>query len=426
MNSILSVPFTVGLRYARGRKRNRFGSVVAAFSVFGMALGVAALIIVLSVMNGFNREIKERFQLVSPQLILTPSVPSNVGQLALSRSDVFAFLQANELVSATSPQLESFALVASSGVQVPVTLKGIEPVADSAVVPLSSATLYGSLDELIPGEFGIVLGGYIARQLLVMPGDQISILLPQVQVTPAGIYPREKYFRVVAVFDSGSQLDSDLAYIHIEDANRLFRQSGADIGYRLKLVNEQAEGEFSSQFQQFLAGNSASNWEIKSWSSAYASLFKAMAMEKVTVGLLLLIIVFVAAFNIVSGLVMMVSDKRSDMAVLRTLGANTKTVMRIFVVQGMTLGVAGILMGASIGTLLAVYLSDVVMFFERLSGSRVFDPSVFYVSFLPSQWLLSDFLWVVGVSLMLTVFATIIPAWQASKITPTEALTYKQ
>lgn len=194
MNAILSVPFTVGLRYARGRKRNRFGSVVAAFSVFGMALGVAALIIVLSVMNGFNREIKERFQLVSPHLTLTPSSLSSTEQLPLSQKDVFAFLQANDLVSASSPQLESFALVARSGVQVPVTLKGIEPVADSAVVPLSSATLYGSLDELIPGEFGIVLGAYIARQLLVMPGDQIYICYHRFRLPLPGFTPGKNIF----------------------------------------------------------------------------------------------------------------------------------------------------------------------------------------------------------------------------------------
>jgi len=426
MNFIFSVPFTVGLRYARGRQRNRFGSVVAAFSVFGMALGVAALIIVLSVMNGFNREIKQRFQLVSPQLTLVPAASSDSQDPGISRAEVMGFLQSNELVSASAGQLESFALITGNGMQMPVTLTGIEPTSDSAVVPLAEAILYGAMDFLQPGEFGIVLGGYIARQLFVQPGDQISAMLPQVQVTPAGIYPREKYFRVVAIFDSGSQLDSDLAYIHIEDANRLFRQNDSDKGFRLKLKDEQSEAVFSDQLQEFFTDRNMAGWEIRSWSSKYESLFKAMAMEKVTVGLLLLIIVFVAAFNIVSGLVMMVSDKRSDMAVLRTIGANTKTVMRIFIVQGMALGLTGIIMGAFFGTLLAFYLSDLVQFFEQMSGSRMFDPSVFYVSFVPSQWLLSDFLWVVGASIVLTVLATIIPAWQASKITPTEALTYKQ
>lgn len=425
MNSIFSVPLTVGLRYARGRQRNRFGSVVAAFSVFGMALGVAALIIVLSVMNGFNREIKQRFQLVSPQLTLVPSISPDSQTPGKSRTEVMDFLQTSELVRANSDQLESFALIAGNGAQIPVTLTGIEPTGDSEVVPLGESILYGSMSYLRPGDFGIVLGGYIAQQLLAQPGDRVSAILPQVQITPAGIYPREKHFRVVAIFDSGSQLDSDLAYIHIEDANRLFRQNESDKGFRLKLQHERYEAVFSDQFREFLADD-AGSWEIRSWSSNYESLFKAMAMEKVTVGLLLLIIVFVAAFNIVSGLVMMVSDKRSDMAVLRTLGANTRTVMRIFVVQGMALGLTGIVMGAALGTLLAFNLSAVVRFFEQLSGFRMFDPSVFYVSFLPSQWLLSDFLWVVGASVILTILATIIPAWQASRITPTEALTYKQ
>ncbi len=425
MNFTPSLPFTVGLRYARGRQRNRFGSVVAAFSVFGMALGVAALIIVLSVMNGFNREIRERFQLVSPQLTLLPS-PAGQQESQVPRATVASFLESSQWVSASSNQLESFALIAGNGVQVPVTLKGIDPGQDAAVVPLSEAILYGRAEYLDTGSFGIILGGYIARQLLAQPGDEISVLLPQVQVTPAGIYPREKRFQVVGIFDSGSQLDSDLAYIHIDDASRLFRQRDEDMGFRLRLVDQQSDTEFASELQTFFDQENAQGWQLTSWSSNYESLFKAMAMEKVTVGLLLMIIVFVAAFNIVSGLVMMVSDKRSDMAVLRTLGANTKTVMRIFVVQGMALGLTGIILGALTGTLLAFYLSDVVRFFEQLSDSRVFDPSVFYVSFLPSQWLLSDFIWVVGASLALTLLATIIPAWQASKITPTEALTYKQ
>lgn len=411
-----SVSLTLGTRYAGGRKRNRFGSVVSMFSLVGMALGVAALIVVLSVMNGFNREIQMRFQTVTPHLSLLPNTHSG-------RTELEGFLSGNEQVQAWSPVLESYALLTSGAVQTPAVIRGIDPVSDAAVVPLEDSVLYGSLNGLRQGEYGIVLGSYMARQLLARPGDNVQLVLPQVQVTPAGIYPRQKQFHVVAIFDSGSQLDSELAYVHIEDASKLLRMTEADKGYRVRLQDEK---QISGFVDQFNGESIASNWQLSTWSSNFESLFQAMQMEKVTVGLLLLIIVLVAAFNIVSGLVMMVSDKRADMAVVRTIGATTGTVMRVFVVQGLVLGVSGIIIGACAGTALVLYLSDIVAFFERLTGSQIFDPSVFYVSFLPTEWMLSDFLWVISISFLLTLTATIIPAWQASRITPTEALSYKQ
>lgn len=423
-NYMTPISLIVGARYARGKKRNRFGSVVAAFSLLGMALGVAALITVLSVMNGFNREIQLRFQTVVPHISLLPKDKNAINSgLELQSLSITDLLTKDPLVDSWSPLIEGFALLSHSESQTPVQLKGISPEQDKDVVPLAQHMLYGSIDDLKAGDYGLVLGSYIARQLYAEVGDRVQLVLPEVQVTPAGLYPRQKQFVVVGVFDSGSQLDAELAYLHIDDAARVLRSDSRDNGWRVKLQSEQMVDEFVRQFEQQPL---ASDWRIQTWSTNYESLFRAMKMEKVTVGMLLLIIILVAAFNIVSGLVMMVSDKRADMAVLRTIGASTGTVMRVFVVQGLILGIGGIVLGALVGSVLAFNLPAIVGFFERAFSAQLFDPSVFYVSFLPTQWLLSDFIWVISMSLLLTLVATIIPAWQASKITPTEALSYKQ
>ena len=284
-----------------------------------------------------------------------------------------------------------------------------------------TSMLYGDIGRLAAGDYGLVLGSYLARQLYLQLGDRVQVVLPEVQVTPAGIYPRQKSFTLIGIFDSGSQLDAELAYLHIEDARRIIRPEITETGHRVRLTSADLTDTFIEGFQR----QGFSDWRVQTWSTNYESLFHAMKMEKVTVGLLLLIIVLVAAFNIVSGLVMMVSDKRSDMAVIRTMGGSTAVVMKIFVTQGILLGMGGILIGAVLGTLLTFNLSSMVSFLENITGTRVFDPSVFYVSFLPTEWLWSDFLWVISASFVLTLVATIIPAWQASKISPTEALSYK-
>ena len=407
------VSFIIGARYARGRKRNRFGSVVSAFSLLGMALGVASLMTVLSVMNGFNREIQLRFQTVAPHISLLPK-----GEIT---EDLGPVLAASDLVESWSPLVAGYALLATDYAQAPAVLNGILPELDKAVVPLAENILYGSLDQLKAGRYGLVLGSYLARQLHVQVGDRVQLVLPEIQVTPVGLYPRQKQFVVVGIFDSGSQLDAELAYLHRDDARRMLRTDEVS-GYRVRLKSADFAHEFKRDFALL---PQASEWRATTWSSNYESLFNAMKMEKVTVGLLLLLIVLVAAFNIVSGLVMMVSDKRADMAVVRTLGGSTGMVMRVFVTQGVILGVSGIVLGVLLGTLLTLNLSVIVRFFESLSGAQLFDPSIFYVSFLPTQWLWSDFVWVIGLSFLLTLVATIIPAWQASRIRPTEALAYK-
>ena len=413
-----SLSVFVGIRYSRGRNRNRFGSAVALFSLIGMALGVTALILVLSVMNGFNAEIAGRLQTLSPHITLLSS------QGAEASSTIAKDMQSRfPEIAAMSPTIESFAVLNLFDRQQPVKLMGIEPQTDGAVVDLPESLVLGQADQLQAGSFGIILGAYTAAQMNVQIGDSINMVLPRLRTTPVGLFPRQKTFRVVDVFSSGSQLDSDVVYAHINDVSVLLRTPVERYGWRVRLDDLAEIEDVQSRFNSSWA---AEGWNLHTWESNYASLFQAMRMEKVTVGALLMIIVIVAAFNIVSGLIMMVSDKRSDMAVLRTMGASSGAVVRIFVVQGLILGVAGIFFGAILGTLLALFLPDIVSFFERLLGGVLFDPNIFYVSFLPTEWRLHDFLWVLGLSFLLTLFATILPAMQAAKISPREALNYKQ
>jgi len=411
------VPLLIGRRYSKGKNRNRFGSIVGLSSLIGMAIGVAALILVLSVMNGFRNEFAGRLQTLSPDLTVTP-ISSSADVDALS---VFLDTEVPEAV-AKSPVLESFVMLSSKGVQRPMKLIGIDPASDGEVVQLSQQLIGGRLEALQNGEFGVVLGSYAADSLMVRLGDQVTLTLPKLSVTPAGLFPRQKRFRVVGIFNSGSQLDADYAYAHIGDLSKVVAVPAERHGWRVQLKDvDQAE-----LVAEKISANWGENWSAQTWAGDYQSLFQAMKMEKITVGALLMIIVLVAAFNIVSGLVMMVSDKRSDMAVLRTMGASSNTVVGVFVVKGLIRGLTGIVLGVVLGTIIAQFLPQIVSWFEWLFGAYLFDPSVYYIGFLPSEWRMGDVLWVFVCATMLTLLATLLPAFQAAKISPREALNYKQ
>lgn len=380
-----------------------------------MAIGVCALILVLSVMNGFNTEMAGRLQTLAPHLTITSrnhSDSEGISQLLSSEGTA---------IEAISPLAESFVMLSSERRQRPMKLLGIDPVAETEVTLLSEKVVTGTLEDLRPGEFGVVLGSYAASDLTVSVGDSIKVILPSLRVTPVGLFPRQKNFRVVGIFDSGSQLDADFAYAHHSDVSRVLGSRSGSVGWRARLGNLEQADTWAAKIE-----SSHPSWSVATWQGDYQSLFQAMKMEKITVGTLLMIIVLVAAFNIVSGLIMMVSDKRGEMAVLRTMGASSSVVIWIFVVQGSILGLTGILFGALVGTLLALNLSDLVGWFAQTSGTSLFDPSVYYVSFLPSEWRLGDFLWVIVCASILTAVATLVPAIQAAKISPREALNYKQ
>ena len=415
MRSMLkNIPFYIGLRYTRAKRRNQFISFVSAFSLLGMALGVMALIIVLSVMNGFDREMKQCILSVIPHGFIDQQ-PQMQDWQAVARQ-----VEQHPEVVATAPYIGGFALISYDRGVESIQLQGILPEAENRVSVLEQHMIVGSSTDLRPGEFGIVMGRLLARSLGIAPGDKVNLTLSDINITPAGVFPRTRPFTLVGVFEVGAQVDQTLAMIHIDDAKRLFRYQGVQ-GLHVKVTDIYRAGPVMGE----LAGDFGESYTVKDWSQTQGSLFQAVKMEKIVIAALLCIIIAVAAFNIVSSLVLMVADKRSDIAVLRTLGLNARQVMAIFVVQGSAVGVAGTLIGALIGCVVAQTLNRIMNFFEALFGWQIFNPEVFFITQLPSVLMWQDVAFICGLALTLSVVATLYPAYRAAKIEPAEALRYE-
>ena len=415
MRSMLkNIPLYIGLRYTRAKRRNQFISFVSAFSLLGMALGVMALIIVLSVMNGFDREMKQRILSVIPHGFIDQQ-PQMQDWEAVARQ-----VEQHPEVVATAPYIGGFALISFDRGVESIQLQGILPEAENRVSVLEQHMIVGSSTDLRAGEFGIVMGRLLARSLGIAPGDKVNLTLSDINITPAGVFPRTRPFTLVGVFEVGAQVDQTLAMIHIDDAKRLFRYQGVQ-GLHVKVTDIYRAGPVMGE----LAGDFGESYTVKDWSQTQGSLFQAVKMEKIVIAALLCIIIAVAAFNIVSSLVLMVADKRSDIAVLRTLGLNARQVMAIFVVQGSAVGVAGTLIGALIGCVVAQTLNRIMNFFEALFGWQIFNPDVFFITQLPSVLMWQDVAFICGLALTLSVVATLYPAYRAAKIEPAEALRYE-
>ena len=408
------IPLAIGLRYIRAKRRNQFISFVSGFSLLGMALGVMALIVVMSVMNGFDREMKQRLLRVIPHGFVTQQPAMKNWQVLREQ------LLRNTDIVAAAPFVEGFALAGFQSQVQGVQVSGVDPELQGGVSAVVDNMLIGELGDLQAGQFGIVLGAVLARQLRVVTGDKLTLTLPEVSITPAGVYPRVKRFTVVGVFEVNAPVDQELALIHIHDAEKLYRIQ-APMGLQLKFTDIYEAGAITSRLRQSLEDE----YRWRDWSQTQGSLFQAVKMEKVVIGVLLSIIIAVAAFNIVSSLVLMVADKRSDIAVLRTLGLNARQIMGIFIVQGCGVGVIGTAVGVVSGILLALYISPIVAFFESLTGRQVFDANIYFISHLPShlQWL--DVVMICSLALLLSLLATLYPAWRAARIQPAEALRYE-
>jgi lipoprotein-releasing system permease protein len=409
-----NIPLYIGLRYTRAKRRNQFISFVSAFSLVGMALGVTALILVLSVMNGFDREMKQRILSVIPHGFIDRH-PHLEDWQSLARQ-----IEQHPRVIASAPYIGGFAMITYERGVESIQLQGILPEAEAQVSVLEQHMIAGSSLQLQPGEFGIVMGSLLARQLGLAIGDKVTLTLPDITITLGGIYPRTKRFTLVGVFEVGAQMDQSLAMIHVDDAKRLFRLQGAQ-GLHVKVDDIYQAGTIMGQ----LADELGKEYSVKDWSQTQGSLFQAVKMEKVVIATLLSIIIAVAAFNIVSSLVLMVADKRADIAVLRTLGLTARQVMAIFVVQGSAVGVAGTALGALLGCVLALTISPVMSLIEQLFGWQVFNPDVFFMSQLPSVLLWRDVSFICGTALILSLLATLYPAYRAAKIEPAEALRYE-
>jgi lipoprotein-releasing system permease protein len=407
----------VGLRYTRAKRRNHFISFISAISMAGIALGVAALIVVLSVMNGFQKELRARILGVASHVQI--SGPNN--QLADWQS-VAKLVAQDPRVKGAAPFVNAQGMLAAGQTVRGSVVRGILPDEENKVAEISQHMRAGKLELLKPGEFNIVLGSELARALGVLAGDKLALIAPQGLVTPAGVIPRLKQFTVVGVFEVGMfEYDSGLALVHLEDAQKLYQMGDAVSGVRLRL-----EDLFASRpVARELMAKLDSSYFATDWTRSHANFFRAVEIEKRVMFIILLLIVAVAAFNIVSTLVMLVTDKQADIAILRTLGASPASIIQVFMVQGTLIGVIGTFAGLVGGVLLGLNVATVVPFIESVLGFKFLAKDVYYISDLPSDVQLGDVTVIGIVSLVLSFFATLYPSWRASRTNPAEALRYE-
>ena len=411
------VSLFVGLRYTRSRRRNHFISFISLFSSLGIALGVIALITVLSVMNGFHKEIRERILGMASH----GDVQALDGRMDEWR-EAMRLVQRNRKVLAAAPYIQAQAMLTHGQAVSGAMIRGIDPALEPGVVDVQRHMLHGALNQLQPGRWGIILGKELAQALGVGMGDRITVVVPEMTVTIAGSIPRMRSFTVVGLFEVGMhEYDSGVAMMHIRDAAKLLRMGDAVTGIRIRIADVWEARAVSLALANQLPGI----YRVLNWTDYHRNFFAALKMEKRMMGLLLFLIVVIAAFNIITTLVMMVIDKQSDIAIMKTFGAPPGMIMRIFVVQGATLGLAGTLLGTLLGVLLALNVEDVVAAIERLFGVHFIDPSVYYISKLPSDLQWTDVSLVALGSLLLSFLMTLYPAWRAYRTEPAEALRYE-
>jgi len=407
----------IGLRYTRAKRRNHFISFISLISMLGMALGVAALITVLSVMNGFQKEVRARIlSVVSHVQITGPG-----GQLAQWQG-VAEAARRNPDVAAAAPYVNGQAMLVNEATARGALVRGIDPALEGRVAEVANKMIAGRLEALQAGEFGIVLGADLARSLRASTGDRVTVIAPQGLVTPAGIVPRLKSFRVVGLFEVGHyEYDSGLALMHIADAQRLYQLGDEVSGVRLKLTDLFESRRVARELYREIGGDIL----ISDWTRSHANFFRAVEIEKTMMFIILMLIVAVAAFNVVSTLVMAVTDKQADIAILRTLGATPRSIMQVFMVQGVIIGVLGTLLGVAGGIALALNIDVVVPFLERLLKMQFLSKEVYFINELPSDLRAADVIAITSVALVLSLIATLYPSWRASRVRPAEALRYE-
>ena len=407
----------IGLRYTRSRQRTRAISFISAVSIVCIALGITALITVLSVMNGFQREIRSRILSVASHVQIM-----GMGGKVMDWQRVAAVAARNPEVVAAAPYVNGQGLLTNGPAVRGAFVRGILPEQEERVAEIGRHMRHGSLAALKPGEFGIVLGRELAAALGALPGDRVVMVAPQGQVTPAGILPRLRQFTVVGIFQVDHyEFDSGLALIHIEDAQKLFRFDGAVSGVRLRLRDLFESAAVAHE----ILGALGSDYYATDWSRQNATFFRAVEIEKRMMFLIVLLIIVVAAFNIVSSLMMAVKDKNADIAILRTLGASPGGIMKIFLIQGAMVGLFGTLLGLAGGVTLALNVETVVPFIESVVGFKFLAKDVYQIAELPSELRGADVVKTAVVSFLMTLAATIYPSWRAARINPAEALRYE-
>ncbi|CDZ78757.1 Lipoprotein-releasing system transmembrane protein LolE [Legionella massiliensis] len=406
----------IGLRYTRAKKRNHFVSFISLSSMLGIGLGVMVLITVLSVMNGFDDEIHKRFFGMAPEI----TVSGRDGKIS-DWPKLEAELKNTPGVKAIAPYVGAQGLLTHEGQILPIVLTGVDPQQEQAVTHLQDKLLIGDMADL--QHFGIILGRGLANNLGVMLGDKVTIMIPAASVTPAGMIPRFKRFTVAGVFTAGAgfNFDSKLAFINIADAQKLM-QLGDDVtGLKMKINNIYNAPAMTDQ----LAAKLGEDYEVGNWTQQFGEFFHAVKLEKTMMFLILLLIIAVAAFNLVASLVMVVNDKQSEIAILRTIGATPSTILWVFIVQGMMVGVVGTLLGLVGGLILASNATSIVNTLQSFFHTQLLSSNVYFVDYLPSKIMFSDLWQICAVALMMSFVATIYPAWRASKTVIAEALHYE-
>ncbi len=407
----------IGLRYTRAKRRTQFISFITLTSVLGIALGVTALIAVLSVMNGFEAELRERILGMTSH----STISGRTGDLE-NWQQLEQRLKGQKHIEGAAPFVEGEVMLNAARRVSGTMLRGIDPSYEPRVSEVGEKMKAGTLKDLKAGEYGIILGAELANYLGAMVGDKITVISPQLNATPAGVMPRLKRFTVVGIFQVGMfEYDRNMALIHLTDAQKLFRLGDTVSGLRLKLDDLFNAPELSHQ----LAIQLYDEYRVSDWTKAHDNFFRAVKTEKRVMFIILMLIVAVAAFNIVSTLVMVVTDKRGDIAILKTQGLTSASVMGIFIVLGAIIGVVGTLLGTVSGVLLALNIETIVPAIERLLGLKFMAADVYYISEVPSKLIWSDVYTIAGMAALLSLLATLYPAWQASKVNPAEVLRYE-
>ena len=420
-NSVLAkLPYElfIGLRYTRAKRKNHFISFISLTSMIGIALGVAALIVVLSVMNGFQAELRTRILGVASHLEITGAN----NQLSDWSTLAAQVKKKQPEVIASAPYVMAQGMLSYGQAVQGALVRGILPGYEDSVADLGKNMKAGRLSDLRAGEFGVVLGLDLAQLLGVSIGEKVVLMAPQGQFTPTGVVPRIKQFKVVGLFQIGMyEYDAGLALIHMHDAAKLYRMGDNVSGLRLKLNDLFDAPQMSAKLTQKLDGH----YFVTDWTQQHANFFKAVQLEKKVMFIILTLIVAVAAFNIVSTLVMAVTDKRADIAIMRTFGASPRSIMGIFIVQGALIGIIGTLIGAAVGILIALNIDSIIPFIENLFKVQFLAKDVYYISDLPSTLDWNDVITIVVMSFMLSLLATLYPSYKASTLNPAEALRYE-
>ena len=406
----------VGARYTRAKRRNHYISFISLTSMLGLTLGVLAMIVVLSVMNGFQKEMSGRILGTVPHATLTAAEPMDDWQAVAAR------VQEHPQVTGAVPLAELEGMLAYKGGMLPVQVNGIDPSREDDVSIVGRHMLRGALSDLRADDYGVVIGELIARRFALGIGDKLTLIVPEASDSAAGVTPRMQRLTVAGIFKVGAELDGSLALLHIADAAQMLRlEPGQVPALRLAVTDLYEAPRIAAE----LAARLGDGYRIGDWTRTQGSLFAAMQMEKTMIGLLLLLIIAVAAFNIIATLIMVVADKRTDIAILRTLGATPGQIMATFMVQGTLIGLVGTALGGVLGVLAALNVSQLVGWLERLSGQQILSSDIYFVSYLPSdlQWL--DVALICTAALVLSFLATLYPAWRAARTQPAEALRYE-